>query len=821
VDGLASALRRATDLEQAAALGALFAAASLKADVDEGGLTEEQAALVRGWKRDLLACGDRHFGRVADLADVLGAVNGEMRLERLPVGQLRASGSFSAASLVRLAGALDELPAVYADLRRRVEDAPADAVVMEPYPSGADRRRAEGGPPPVVDQASVLAVIDAIAPRPGVDAVRLRDIVQELAAQSGADTAPFERARATGPVPPPGAIPGDAVPPAGGLAGLLTGSYDALLTALDGGGGGVADRVSTRRQRRDAAARLWGRVLRPLAEALARGAQGAPAAGHPDHEDRGGGAAQRADVADRLRRLALAASQARATVTAPPPELLEAAAGLQDLAATLVDAGTAPAVLGECARAQAGCGRAVQVSRDGPYLLTNIEHLDSWLGEPLATRPQLALCRCGQSAAKPLCDGTHAHTDITGAKGQHRVADRRDTYRGLQVTVFDNRGTCQHSGYCTDRLPTVFRADQEPFVAPGGGPLGEIIHAARECPSGALSYALDDHEQRGAVDHSHRRPAAVEVTKDGPYRITGGIPLIDEAGRAADRNEGASLEHYALCRCGHSQNKPFCSGMHWYVEFRDPVPAPDLPPTPFEAVGGLPALRRMTRRFFERHVAADELLAPLFADAPPGHPERVAEWLAEVLGGPARYSEARGGYTYLLDRHAGLQFTERHRDRWVVLLSHAARETGLAADPHVWSMLTSYIEWQSRQLLGAPAHQASPDAPQPSPRWGWGPAGPPSPVSPPVAGSDAENPTGAAPRAGEPLSFSTHIKPMFRERDRQSMSFAFDLWSCADVTQHADAILGRLRAGTMPCDGPWPPEKVELFQRWIEEGKPA
>jgi hypothetical protein len=45
--------------------------------------------------------------------------------------------------------------------------------------------------------------------------------------------------------------------------------------------------------------------------------------------------------------------------------------------------------------------------------------------------------------------------------------------------------------------------------------------------------------------------------------------------------------------------------------------------------------------------------------------------------------------------------------------------------------------------------------------------------------------------------------------------------SLDDVTQHADAIVSRLRAGTMPCDGPWPSEKVELFQRWIDEGKPA
>ena len=71
-----------------------------------------------------------------------------------------------------------------------------------------------------------------------------------------------------------------------------------------------------------------------------------------------------------------------------------------------------------------------------------------------------------------------------------------------------------------------------------------------------------------------------------------------------------------------------------------------------------------------------------------------------------------------------------------------------------------------------------------------------------------------------PASFETDVRPMFRERDRRSMEFAFDLWSLADVIEHADAILARIRAGTMPCDGAWPAAQVELFERWIANGKP-
>ncbi len=68
------------------------------------------------------------------------------------------------------------------------------------------------------------------------------------------------------------------------------------------------------------------------------------------------------------------------------------------------------------------------------------------------------------------------------------------------------------------------------------------------------------------------------------------------------------------------------------------------------------------------------------------------------------------------------------------------------------------------------------------------------------------------------MSFARHVKPLFRDKDRQSMSFVFDLWSYADVTANAAAILERVRAGTMPCDGAWPAEKVAVFQRWTESG---
>jgi PrpF protein len=81
-----------------------------------------------------------------------------------------------------------------------------------------------------------------------------------------------------------------------------------------------------------------------------------------------------------------------------------------------------------------------------------------------------------------------------------------------------------------------------------------------------------------------------------------------------------------------------------------------------------------------------------------------------------------------------------------------------------------------------------------------------------------EKPMTGQPDSPAGLSFERDVRPMLREKDRDSMLKAFDLWSHSDVQAHQDAILERLRNGTMPCDGVWPPEHVAVFQRWIASG---
>ena len=206
-------------------------------------------------------------------------------------------------------------------------------------------------------------------------------------------------------------------------------------------------------------------------------------------------------------------------------------------------------------------------SPNGPYYLLNdmevtpVPNLRRASGEACANVRAVALCRCGASKNKPFCDGTHSAIGFKDAKTADPSKDRRESYAGKRITILDNRSICAHAGFCTDELKSVFRMHEEPWIAPDEAGVKEIVATIRKCPSGALSYAID-----GVEAEPPERPAMITVTHNGPYALTGGIELM-----GVKFGEGASTEHYTLCRCGASKNKPFCDGSHWDVGFRDPL----------------------------------------------------------------------------------------------------------------------------------------------------------------------------------------------------------------------------------------------------------
>ena len=200
----------------------------------------------------------------------------------------------------------------------------------------------------------------------------------------------------------------------------------------------------------------------------------------------------------------------------------------------------------------------IQVTPDGPFLVRELDTLVGRDGEALETRPSLALCRCGGSANKPFCDGTHTALEFSGEKQGPSGKDARRSYEGAGITVHDTRRACCHAGECVRGAPGAFRRDGRPWIDPDGESPDAIQAVIRRCPSGALSFTRDGEEYAGETAEP-----SVHVTPDGPLEVHGGIPL-----QGAEFSAGQVTEHYTLCRCGASRNKPFCDGSHVEAEFR-------------------------------------------------------------------------------------------------------------------------------------------------------------------------------------------------------------------------------------------------------------
>jgi hemoglobin len=119
-------------------------------------------------------------------------------------------------------------------------------------------------------------------------------------------------------------------------------------------------------------------------------------------------------------------------------------------------------------------------------------------------------------------------------------------------------------------------------------------------------------------------------------------------------------------------------------------------PTIYEWAGGRPAFERWLGRFYDL-VEDDELLGPLFGGkVRDQHRRDVVTWWCEVMGGPAAYADHIGGYEHMLSKHRGLHISSEQRLRFVTLLSVAADDAGLPADPEFRAAVMGYAEWGTR-----------------------------------------------------------------------------------------------------------------------------
>jgi hemoglobin len=142
-------------------------------------------------------------------------------------------------------------------------------------------------------------------------------------------------------------------------------------------------------------------------------------------------------------------------------------------------------------------------------------------------------------------------------------------------------------------------------------------------------------------------------------------------------------------------------------------------PSLYEYVGGIDALNRLTNRFYKR-VKDNEILAPIFAHMSADHPQHVATFLAEVLGGPADYSANHGGHSNMVRHHLNRHLSQTQRRAWVALLLDTADELKMPDDPEFRSALVAYLEWGSRLAVINSQPGATADADASMPKWGWG-----------------------------------------------------------------------------------------------------
>ena len=147
-------------------------------------------------------------------------------------------------------------------------------------------------------------------------------------------------------------------------------------------------------------------------------------------------------------------------------------------------------------------------------------------------------------------------------------------------------------------------------------------------------------------------------------------------------------------------------------------------PTLFEWIGGLDTLRALTREFYKR-VKQDAALEPVFRNMDEGHPEHVALFLGEVLGGPALYSEKHGGHPEMIRHHLNRNLNEAQRRRWMGLLQDTYTGMDVPQDPEFMSSLIGYLEWGTRLAVinSQPGAEVFENAPMP--KWGWGETGGP------------------------------------------------------------------------------------------------
>lgn len=134
-------------------------------------------------------------------------------------------------------------------------------------------------------------------------------------------------------------------------------------------------------------------------------------------------------------------------------------------------------------------------------------------------------------------------------------------YTNGEVTIVWKNAQCIHSSICWKGLNAVFNPSERPWIKPEGAPTNAIVEQVKKCPSGALSYYMNDEMESASVEV--QAETIVEPTPNGPLMVYGNVVVKDAQGNETRKNNAT-----AFCRCGQSGNKPYCDGTHRKIGFQ-------------------------------------------------------------------------------------------------------------------------------------------------------------------------------------------------------------------------------------------------------------
>jgi CDGSH-type Zn-finger protein/uncharacterized Fe-S cluster protein YjdI len=142
------------------------------------------------------------------------------------------------------------------------------------------------------------------------------------------------------------------------------------------------------------------------------------------------------------------------------------------------------------------------------------------------------------------------------------MAHRVHNSVGEKMDITYDAGRCIHAAECVSRLRSVFDGNKSPWIQPDAGAADDVAATVHQCPSGALHYARKD---GGAVERPSEHNT-IRLSEDGPLYLRGDFTISNAAGEVVVNDTRA-----ALCRCGASENKPFCDNTHTSIKFSAPA----------------------------------------------------------------------------------------------------------------------------------------------------------------------------------------------------------------------------------------------------------